>query len=536
MNTEQTKIFPKKLDKINKMIHNPLFWRWILVAIICIYGLKFLYSSYTPPFPPSWIGIKYYSFEVQEPVSLVNLEEIQNSLKTIQAAILVFEPTSEEAKRLIPNKLIFKTYTLTDRDVITFLLQKEIASEISGSSPQDKSSMDKILSAPMEALKLTNIVIAVTQSNNFDDKQDLLIEAIKAKGDEIPHEVYDKIQAELKIAPELKPADKITETNDAYVYTVKKRGFYRLYKNADTKNKKLSDTFLKPFDDYMIVNNSLIPIKEGKTGLLIFDKGNYQVPKGTIVTPITYYHALHTVNGLPFIQNGVGHGWTSISFEENGVFYPLMTASLFNSIDEDNSVNLEDGNITNIATYTNLWINHPDDWTRSQRSLNNIPLRDGPSRFRLNEITPEEAKRILLMRAWYLPQYSTQEVYMQYLISSFWATSNLKDKLTLTIEMGHIKVQNVMNQTFWGVIIAMVNGTWADVRYNGVTSNCVAYSTDFWNYSKRTPNYDPRMLRLVAVPGKLFQVMDPSDVVTLPDADSLPANQQDIPYLGIPSN
>lgn len=125
---------------------------------------------------------------------------------------------------------------------------------------------------------------------------------------------------------------------------------------------------------------------------------------------------------------------------------------------------------------------------------------------------------------------------MNYLEESFAASTSLTNKAALLWTMAHVKLENLMNETFWGTLQMFMNSTTKDTRYNGITSNCVAYSVDLWNIMKENPHYDPRILKLVAAPGKLFVSMTQTEVIDLPDATTLPLDQQQQPYSPSPAN
>ena len=517
-------------------------WIWLIGGVFLLLVLGgLLISMYEPPFPPNWVGIKYYSYE-RDPEQLGNsseqtggsdsinfedLSKISEKMKTIQTGLLVFEPVTPEAKRLLPALIVVHTYTLTDEAVIQMMTGNALAIHLAGIASQDRLAASQILQDPLAALRLRGLVIAVTQTNNFNEAEQQSSQLVSSKGEEVTPERYDTLQRKLQLAPDINPL----QTNESpdqsltlgnYI-TITKPSVYRIYENEQAKGVIDLDTLLKPYDSFVQINDTFVPIKKGRSPWVIFHPGRYRLQSGASASPVTFYHAVQTVNGYPYIwDNGPGHAWASVSFEENGTFYPLMTASFFNSIDMDNAINADAGEFTNIATYSNLWINHPDDWQRAVLSLNKIPLPDGPSRTRLNEITPEEAREILLLRAWYLAQYSTQEYYMRYLQESMAASNSLKDKLALQYAIIIVRIENIMNGTFWGLIQAAINHTWLDTRYNGVTSNCVAYSTAFWNRRGRNPYYDPRILKLIPAPSQLYRIMDPDEVITLPGAKTKP--------------
>jgi hypothetical protein len=512
---------------------------WLIVGVgvfLFFAFITWLLSIYEPPFPPQWIGVKYYLFDVNSLVEDKSLDTrdlavLSQKLETIQTALLVFEPSTPIAKQLLPPQMVVHTYTLSDSEVVSLMIENALARELSGIDFTEREGASELLSNPLDNLHVKQVLLAVTQSNNFGAVQELFIESLNSKGKEISHSEYERIQSRLQLAPELDPSE-VTDNllEDADAVNISKRGVYRIYENEIAKTATVGATMKRQYDSFVSVNDFLVPTKGGRSPWVILDPGTYNFQSGASAVPITFYHAIHTVNGLPFIFNGVGHGWTTIAFEENDVFYPLMTASLFPSLDYDNKPNLDAGEFTNIATYTNLWVNHPDDWDRSTRSLNRLPLPDGPTRIRLNIISPEEAREILFLRAWYLSRYSTQEIYMEYLQKSLLSVTDYKSKLALLIEIGHIRLQNMLSDTFFGALSLIVNEDEGDNRYNGVTANCVGYSAAFWNSRNRDPDYNPRMLFMIPVPGKLYNVMSPGDVVSLPDAASLDEDQRDVPY------
>ncbi len=318
-------------------------------------------------------------------------------------------------------------------------------------------------------------------------------------------------------------------------FTVEKTGGYRVYKSQESLNQAQANPEIistTPFTESIVINDQLIPLKAGRSPLLKLDPGTYQTDKNVVFSPIEYYLAVQTANGLPYTTAGIGHAWSVLAYKEQGWIQPLMTMSLFNSLDEDNKQRLEWGEMTNIATYTNLWINHPDDWNRAINSLNRIPIPDGDTRTHLMQIEPSTAQAILFKRRWYLPQYATQELYLEYLKTSLEKSDSLTNKLALLIEIAHVNLQNIMNKSFWGAVQIIMNGTWGDTRYNGVTSNCVSYSTAIWNVFNPPVKYDPRILWLVPAPGQLFVNIDPNriDTIDLPDEDSLPEDQRGKPF------
>ena len=518
-----------------RLVHNRWFWIVVLGFVLICGVLAWLYASYVPPFPPNWVGVDYYSYTITQPVNFNDISILQQQLKTVETAVLIFEPSTPDAARLLPHGVVAYTYNLSDPQVIRISVENALANDLSGINVSDEQLATQMLQDPASYLKLTKVLVAVTRVDNFNPGQALFAEKLASTGKEIPHEEYDAALNELQLAPSISPLQVTPQnSNDVAAVTIQKPGAFRIYADEASKTASVGATLLLPYDSFIQVNDKLVPTKSGRSSWVILHPGNYQLPKGSSIVPITFHLAVHTLNGIPYARTGLGHGWTSLSFEENGVFYPLMTASLFNSLDTDNAPNTDAAELTNIATYTNLWINHPDDWVRATRSLNRIPLTDGPSRTRVNAISPEKARDILLLRAWYLPQYSTQEYYMKYLQDSFAATSSIKDKVTLAIEMGHIQLENILNQTFWGTIQVVMNNTLRDTRYNGITSNCVAYSTAFWNNEGGNPYYDPRMLHIIAVPGKLYHIMNPDQVITLPDANTLPPWKRNVPYTGSP--
>lgn len=404
-----------------------------------------------------------------------------------------------------------------------------------------------ILSDPESHLALQRVVVAVGLSANIDRPQQITLSSLKSTAQSIEPSVYDEAVAKLAFSAPIKPLDSSAEKlhNQATTsensntnlqnFTVEKTGGYRVYKSQESLNQAQANPEIistTPFTESIVINDQLIPLKAGRSPLLKLDPGTYQTDKNVVFSPIEYYLAVQTANGLPYTTAGIGHAWSVLAYKEQGWIQPLMTMSLFNSLDEDNKQRLEWGEMTNIATYTNLWINHPDDWNRAINSLNRIPIPDGDTRTHLMQIEPSTAQAILFKRRWYLPQYATQELYLEYLKTSLEKSDSLTNKLALLIEIAHVNLQNIMNKSFWGAVQIIMNGTWGDTRYNGVTSNCVSYSTAIWNVFNPPVKYDPRILWLVPAPGQLFVNIDPNriDTIDLPDEDSLPEDQRGKPF------
>lgn len=531
--SEATSSLPEKPHgKVYRLFHN----RWFLISSVSVITIMlistWLIGSYTPPFPPSWIGVKYYSFSSDNEIKLEDVTSVAEDMKTVQTAILVFEPKTEDAKRLLPSQFTVNSFTLSDQEVLKIMLADSVARVLVGTKPEEQEIARAILADPLSAVSLKHIVVAVTQSNNISADEALFNEQLNQRGTELRPAEFDAIQDQIQLFAKISGAP-MTESaeSSSNLFTVEKPSAFRLYQNDEAKIATAGAFLREPYSDFSTINDQLVPLRAGRSPLLVLEPGIYQLEEDSSLSPITFHLAVQTVEGLPYNKKSVGHGWTTLAQKENGVMYPLLTMSLFNSLDLNNTQDIDAGTFTNIATYTNLGINHPDDWVRATKSLNYIPLPDGPSRSRVNEISPEMTRKLLLLRGWYLPQYSTQEYYMKYLQESLAATSDPMNKLALGISILHVKYQNLMNKTFWGTIQMLMNGTTGDTRYNGITSNCVAYSTDLWNVRNQAPYYDPRMLKLVAVPGKLFHEMNPEEVIDLPDAETLPPDQQNVPYL-----
>ena len=513
------------------LFHKRSFWIVLAVFIIFSVFTHWLAVIYVPPFPPRWIGIKYYLYTPNKEVSSADLSKVPISLHAVQSAIVVLNPNTPAANELLPHEIVINTFTLTDQAVIDVILNNTLAQYLSGIEPSKQEVAREILNNPKTSVIIDKIFLAVTQSDNISQSDSLINERLQKKGEEIKPEVFEAMQKKIILAPFINPLSKAEAAKISEPFlTVEKSAVYRIYKDANASRKMPVSYYRDNYSDFVLVNNKLIPTRGDISPLVILKPGKYYLGPGIVAAPTIYYLALQTVEGLPYNTKSVGHGWASVSRKEEGIMYPLMTMSLFNSIDMDNKQNIDKAEMSNIATYTNLWINHPDDWQRAIKSLNKIPLPDGPSRSRLYELSPEQVRGILFFREWYLPQYSTQEYYMTYLTESLLKSRDVRISLGLTLEILHLKLQNIMNITFWGGIQAWMNNTTLDTRYNGITSNCVAYSTDFWNKIVPKIFYNPRILNLVPVPGKLYKEMKPDEVIDLPDAATLPENQRNKPY------
>lgn len=499
----------------------------ILVAI-CMF-FTWLVASYQPPFPPRWIGVKYFLFEGDKTVSQEEINKIPKDLNAIQSAIMVLTPISPEAKEVLPAQMYVNTFTLSNKEAIAAAVRIAIAQYLAGTDPSKEDAARAVLSSPQTAVGVEKLIVAVTQSNNLPVPEEMVNEELGTRGKEITPQEYEEMQKKIMFAPTLPPQNQ----NDSSGRKISKKGIYRFYQDKASTSASPSASYKENYSDFLRVNNTLIPTRKGASPLVILNPGTYSVDDSTVISPVDFYLTLHTIEGIPYNRKSVGHGWVSLARKEEGVMYPMMTMSLFNLIDTDDSQTVEKGELTNIATHTNLGMNYIDDWERSTKMLNYIPIPNGPTRSRVAPITPEKAKAIIYMREWYFPQYSTNEYYEKYLDESLSQSNNIKDKAALYVAKAHLNFQQLMNKTFWGVVLMWMNNTAADVRYNGITSNCVAYSTEFWNRMTNNPlpEYDSRILKLVPVPGKLYKEMKPEEVIDLPDAETLPPEQQNVPYL-----
>jgi hypothetical protein len=506
--------------RIKKLSRNRKFWTGLLILCITTSFAHWLISTYEPPFPPRWVGVKYYLYSTETQLDQSNSEKIPSDLKSVQSALIFFKPETDDAKLLLPPEMVFNTFTLTDKDVLRATINTAVAQNLSGIDPKNRAVAERILQDPDEAVSLDKVLFAVTQSNNISAPEQLLNKSLQNVAREIDPEIYDTAAQHIMLAPSLPPLTASAAANITQpLQTIEKLGVYRILQDASV-SQSMPTTMQENYTDFTLINDRLVPLQNGRSAQLILEPGQYLLAQDAILSPITFHLGLHTLNGLPYALRGSGHGWTSLSRLEEGTFYPMMTMSVFNSLDTDNQQVVARSEVTNVATYTNLWINHPHDWERSTLALNKVPLPDGPSKTTLSELTPAQVGSFIYQRQWYLPQYSTQEYYQNYLLQALSKSRNPKTSIALVLEIIHIRIENVLNGLFWGTLQMWLNHTLQDTRYNLVTSNCVAYATDLWNTIVVTQSYNPRFLGLIPAPSELYRKMNSDSVIELPGAET----------------